>query len=206
MTLIIIIVTCIISIVAFSKREWMVEMQFNPWSVYHRKQYYRLLSHGFLHADWIHLFVNMFVLYSFGSLIEQYFHFFKEQNITHFPVLNYLFLYVSAIVISSLTTLKKHKEDVWYNAVGASGAVSAIVFTSIFLDPWNKLYFFAIIPIPGIVFGALYLAYTHYMSKKSNDNINHDAHFIGAVYGFFYPLLIDPKLFWLFFNQLVSLK
>ncbi len=206
MTLVLIIVTCIVSIVAFSNRVWMDKLQFNPWMTYHRKQYYRLITHGFLHADWIHLFFNMFVLYSFGTGIEHYFRYFDQQEIIRYPILNYVFLYFSALIVSSLTTLKKHRENVWYNAVGASGAVSAVVFAFIFLNPWHKLYFFAIIPIPGIIFGALYLWYSQYMSKKSNDNINHDAHFIGAVYGFFFPVLIEPKLFWLFFNQLISLK
>lgn len=200
----IIIITSAISVVAFSNRKWMDLMQLNPWQVYHRKQYYRLFTHGLLHADWIHLFVNMFVLYSFGTSIELYFNRMESEDIILFPKTNFIFLYCSAIVISSLTTLKKQRENVWYNAVGASGAVSAIVFTFIFLNPWHMLYFFAIIPIPGIIFGGLYLWYSYYLAQKGEGNINHDAHFIGAVYGFFYPVLLEPKLIFHFFNQLVS--
>jgi membrane associated rhomboid family serine protease len=86
--------------------------------------------------------------------------------------------------------------------VGASGAVSAVVFTSIFFRPLDNLYIMGILPIPAIIFGVAYLVYSHYMSKMSSDNINHDAHFIGAVFGFIYPLLLDPKLFKVFLNQL----
>jgi membrane associated rhomboid family serine protease len=93
-----------------------------------------------------------------------------------------------------MITLFRHRNNRWYNSVGASGAVSAIIFTSIFFNPLDKLYFFAIIPIPGIVFAVLYLVYSSYMSRRSKDNINHDAHLLGAVYGFTFPLLIDLDL------------
>jgi len=111
-------------------------------------------------------------------------------------------LYFGGIVIASLTTLKKYKDNSYYQSVGASGAVSAVVFTYIFFDPLSKLLFMFIIPIPAIVFGIAYLAYSHYMSKKEGDYINHDAHFVGSVFGFIYPLLIDPKLFLIFLNKL----
>ena len=90
----------------------------------------------------------------------------------------------------------------YYSAIGASGAVMAVVFTSIFFDPWNKLYFFGLIPIPGIVFGALYLAYSWYMSKQNKDNIGHDAHFFGAIFGLVYPVIIDPSLLHHFISKL----
>jgi membrane associated rhomboid family serine protease len=93
-----------------------------------------------------------------------------------------------------MITLFRHRNNRWYNSVGASGAVSAIIFTSIFFNPMDRLYFFAVIPIPGIVFAILYLVYGSYMSRRSKDNINHDAHLLGAVYGFVFPLLIDFDL------------
>ena len=99
-----------------------------------------------------------------------------------------------SLIISSIYSIFKYKNNVHYSALGASGAVMAVVFTSIFFDPWNKLYLFGIVAIPGILFGILYLAYSFYMSKKNVDNIGHDAHFIGAVFGFVYPILIDVGL------------
>jgi membrane associated rhomboid family serine protease len=205
MTLIIVLVTSIVSVLAFSRPEMMYRLQFNPYQVYHRKQYYRLLTHALLHADWVHLFINMFVLFSFGSAVEHYFGRLENMGIMRFPVLYFLLLYVGAVVFSSLTTLHKHKDNHWYNSVGASGGVSAVVFTSIFFAPWQNLLLYAVIPIPGIIFGLLYLAYSHYMSRKASDNINHDAHFVGAVFGLIFPLLIDFNLLGTFINQLFRL-
>ncbi len=202
MTIYIVIITAIVSVLAFSRPDLMTRLQFNPYQVYHRKQYYRLLTHGLLHADWVHLFINMLVLFSFGTAVEYYFQQLAAHGLLMFPRLTYIILYVGAVVVSSLTTLKKHKDHHWYNSVGASGGVSAVIFTSIFFAPWQNLLLYAIIPIPGVIFGILYLAYSHYASKKSSDNINHDAHFIGAVFGLVFPVLIDFNLLGSFFEQL----
>lgn len=202
MTLIIVLITSVVSVLAFSRPELMYKLQFNPYQVYHRKEYYRILTHALLHGDWVHLFVNMFVLFSFGNAVEMYFGRLEAMGVIRFPVLIYLLLYISAVMVSSLTTLFKHKDNHWYNSVGASGGVSAVVFTSIFFAPWQNLYLYAIIPIPGVVFGILYLAYSHYASRKASDNINHDAHFIGAVFGLFFPLLVDFSLLGPFIEQL----
>lgn len=203
MTLIFVLVTTVISILAFNNGQLFSKLQFNPYQVYHRKEYYRLISHGFIHADWLHLFVNMFVLYSFGTAVENIFAILEAQGMMKFGKAWFTFMYLSAIVFASLTTLKKHKDNVYYNSVGASGAVSAILFCSIFFEPWNTLQLYFAIPIPAIIFGVLYLFYSHYMSKRNMDNINHDAHFIGAVFGFLFPLLINFDLIYNFLNQLL---
>jgi membrane associated rhomboid family serine protease len=106
--------------------------------------------------------------------------------------------------VASLVSLFRHKDDVWYNAVGASGAVSAIIFFFIFFNPWELIYFYGIIPVPGIIMGVLYLAYSQFMSKREADNINHDAHLTGALFGFLFPLLIDYRLIHYFITQLMS--
>lgn len=204
MTLLIIAITSVISIIAFNRRDIFNKLQLNPYAVYHKKEWYRILSHGFLHADWVHLFVNMFVLYSFGSAVESIFKQLAANGIIQSPVLVYLILYFGSMIFATVTTIAKHRDNEWYNSIGASGAVSAVVFTSIFFQPLANLYFFAVIPIPGIVFGALYLGYSHYMSRKGDDNINHDAHFIGALFGFIFPLFLDPKLINVFLNQLFN--
>jgi membrane associated rhomboid family serine protease len=197
-TLVIIILTTVVSINGFNNRETFLKLQFNPYQVHHRKQWYRLLSHSMLHADYAHLFINMFVLYSFGTALEYYFAYFFGTKGMYI----YILLYISSIAFASIGGLIKHKDNHYYNAVGASGAVSAVVFAAIFFAPLNKILFFMVLPIPGIIFGVLYLVYSYYMSKKANDHVAHDAHFFGAVYGFFFPLIIDYKLIFFFFDQL----
>jgi len=194
MTIIIIIVTLIITVIGFYNDEVMSKMMLNPYQVYHKKEWYRMITHGFLHADWTHLIINMIVLYSFGSNVEAWFGKLKMAGYIDSVAITYSLLYFGGIIISSLITLFRHRNNRWYNSVGASGAVSAIIFTSIFFNPLDRLYFFAVIPIPGIIFAILYLLYSSYMSRRSKDNINHDAHLLGAVYGFLFPLLIDFDL------------
>jgi len=205
MTILLIIITSIISIIAFNRRELFDKLQLNPYAVYHKKEWYRIISHGFLHADWMHLFINMFVLFSFGGAVENIFKQLEFEGIIKSPVLSYVILYFASMIFATITSIKKQKDNYWYNSVGASGAVSAVVFTSIFFHPWTNLYFYAVIPIPGIVFGILYLAYSHYMSKRGKDNTNHDAHFIGAVFGFLFPIMLEPKLIHVFLDQILTI-
>jgi membrane associated rhomboid family serine protease len=202
MTLFIIIVTVIITIIAFNSEELLNRLMLNPYQVVHKKEWYRIITHGFLHADWTHLIINMIVLFSFGSSVEREFRNLSMSGYINSPALAYSILYFGGIIISSLITLIRHRNNRWYNSVGASGAVSAVIFTSIFLSPLDRLYFFAVLPIPGIVFAVLYLVYSSYMSRRNRDNINHDAHFLGAVYGFIFPILIDLDLMSGFIEQL----
>lgn len=200
--IILIAVICLISFVAFSRPEIMARYQLNAWSVINRKEYVRVISYGFLHADWMHLLINMFVLYSFSEGVMFYFKYF----FTGYTDLRFLILYLSAIPISAIYSTIKNRSNHAYNAVGASGAVSAVVFTSIFFDPYNPILLFAVIPIPGIIFGVIYLFYSAHMARKQVDNIGHDAHFWGAVYGFIFPLFYDPTLIFRFFDQFLSFK
>jgi len=176
----------------------MSRFQFSAFQVYHRKQYYRLITHAFLHANWEHLIVNMIVLFSFGTVVERYFSYHFGPSGNNY----YLILFFGSVIFSSLWSLYHEKNNYYYNAVGASGAVSAILFTAIFFDPWSNIYFFGILPIPGIVFGGLYLYYSWYMSRKKLDNVGHDAHFLGALFGFFLPVIIRPSLFMDFLDLL----
>lgn len=204
MTIVFIIITTLVSVVAFGNDQVFSKMKFNPYQVYHRKEYYRLLSHGFVHADWLHLIVNMFVLYSFGSAVENYFDQLEAAEMMKYGKAWYTFMYLAAIIFSSVTTLKKYKDNPLYNSVGASGAVSAILFCSIFFNPWAKLGLYFVIPMPAIIFGVGYLIYSQYMSRRNMDNVNHDAHFIGAVFGFLFPLLIKFSFINIFINQLLG--
>ncbi|HKJ78359.1 MAG TPA: rhomboid family intramembrane serine protease [Prolixibacteraceae bacterium] len=199
-TWIIIATTAVISFLAFQNQELMQKLQFNAAQIVHRKQYYRLVSHAFVHANWPHLIVNMLVLFFFGRNIEAYFGYFFGAQAT----LYFILLYLGGILASNLWSLIKHQNIYYYNAVGASGAVSAVLFAFIFFDPWEKLYFFGILPIPGILFAVGYLIYSYQMGKKKADNVAHDAHFLGAVFGFVLPIILQPGLFNRFIDQLFS--
>jgi membrane associated rhomboid family serine protease len=205
MTIIIIVITVLISIAAFYNRELFSKLQFNAYQVYHGKEWHRLLTHGFLHANYTHLIVNMLVLFMFGTAAEQWLQGLETDGIIKYYRLVFVLFYLAAIVLASSISLFKHKEDAWYNSVGASGAVSAILFFNIFFNPWEKLYVYALIPVPGIILGVVYLVYSQYMSRKETDNINHDAHFVGAVFGFIFPLLLDIRLINHFIHELLRM-
>ncbi len=200
MTIIIIAITVLTSIAAFKNNELLYKYQFNAYQILKRNQWYRLITYGFLHANWDHLLVNMIVLYFFGDAIEYY----LTDNFGSAGVFYFFTLYLSAIVISTLYDLRKHREHYHYNAVGASGATSAVVFATIFFAPLQPVYLFFVIPIPGIIFGAAYLYYSYYMGKKNIDNIGHSAHFYGALFGFLFPILLNPQLFSVFLQKILN--
>jgi membrane associated rhomboid family serine protease len=169
----------------------------NPYKVHTDNQYFRFITSGFIHGDWMHLIFNMIALYSFGSNLEYYLRVFKGPEYQ----LYYYGLYLVALILSELPTYLKHRNDSGYNSLGASGAVSAIVFACIIVSPLSWLSFF-FIPMPAFIFGFLYLAYSYYASKKSLGGINHDAHFYGAVFGVIAIILIHPPTLTNFFEQL----
>jgi len=201
MTIILIAITVAVSYAAFKNPKLMDMLQFNASKIIYKKEYHRLITHAFIHANWEHLFVNMIVLLSFGRAIEMYFtYIFGDRQILY-----YFLLYFGGILVSNIYALIKHRNNYFYNSVGASGAVSAVLFAAIFFDPWNKILFFFVLPIPGIVFAGLYLVYSYQMSTKQKDNVAHDAHFLGAVYGFIFPVLLNPQLFGQFIDKLFRL-
>jgi membrane associated rhomboid family serine protease len=199
MTLYIIIFTAAISLLAFNQPNITNAFIFEPFSIKNYKQYYRYVTCGFLHADFFHLFVNMFVLYSFGQAVEYYYSKIFGSN----SWIIYLLLYFTSIFAANVATYFKYQNDTGYRSLGASGAVSAVVFTSILFNPYAKIYLYGIVGLPGILLGIAYLVYSYYMSRKDNaDNINHDAHWQGAVYGILFTIALKPKVFVLFLNQL----
>lgn len=192
--------TSFISYLAFQNYSLVEKLQFNAAKIIQGKEYYRLVSHAFIHANWTHLLVNMFVLFFFGRNIELDFY----RNFGNKFIVYFLLLYFGGILASNIWSLIKHQNNYYYNSVGASGAVSAVLFASIFFDPWNKLYLFAVIPIPGILFAAGYLFYSYQKGKKDNDNVAHDAHILGSVFGFVFPILLKPDLFGQFIDKLFA--
>lgn len=201
MTIILIVITVAVSYAAFNSPKLMDQLQFNASKIVHKHEYHRLVTHAFIHANWEHLFVNMIVLFSFGQAIEEYF----KYNFGNNAILDYALLYLGGILVSNIYALIKHRNNYFYNSIGASGAVSAVLFAAIFFDPWNKILFFMILPIPGIVFAALYLVYSYQMSMKQKDNVAHDAHFLGALFGFIFPILLNYQLFESFLDKLFRL-
>ncbi len=199
-TYIIIAVTVIVSFLSFSNRSLFDKLLFDPYRIFHQRQYYRFLTHGLVHADWMHLGINMFVLLSFGRMVEDVFIvIFGNGKGMYF----YLLLYIGGLLLSSTPSFGKHKNNAWYTAVGASGAVSAIVFASILISPLSGIRFIFIpFDIPAFIFGLLYLGYSAYMAKRGQDNIGHDAHFYGALFGLLFPILIKPGLLIGFINQI----
>ncbi|BEG99056.1 rhomboid family intramembrane serine protease [Bacteroides sedimenti] len=194
-TYIIIGITAVISYICFTNQGLFDKLAFSPYRTVKNGEWHRLITHGFVHADTTHLLVNMLTLWSFGVYIEQGFQYLG------LGLGGYLGLYFGGMVAASVYDLIKHKDDYYYRSVGASGAISAVLFTSIFFNPFGKILLFAIIPIPGILFGPLYLIYCQYMNKRGGGNINHNAHFYGAVYGIIYPILLEPGLIQVFLSN-----
>jgi len=192
MTYFFIAITVLVSIYAFQRRDIFDKLKFNAYAINKHKEWYRFLTYGLIHADWMHLLINMFVLYSFGEIVE------IIMNL-HFGFKAYLYyalLYIGGIAFSTLYDYGKHKNDSYYNTVGASGAVAAVVFSSIILYPQGRIFLFFIpIGIPAPIFGILYLIYSAYMSKKAIDNIGHNAHFTGSIYGLLFTIALKPSLF-----------
>lgn len=185
-TLALIAVTVIVSWQAWQQPRLLERLILWPPAIDRQRQYDRLLTHGFIHADWGHLLFNMITLYSFGSAMERYF----TDRIT---AIGYLLFYLSAIVMAILPTYMRHKHDAHYRSLGASGAVSAVLFAFILLAPWSSIYVFLIpIGIPAIVYAVLYVAYSIWMDRRGGDNINHSAHLWGGLYGVMFTLLQDP--------------
>jgi membrane associated rhomboid family serine protease len=198
-----VILSVLTSVAAFRREELFNKLDLSPARIVHQKEYYRIFTHAFLHADYFHLGINMLVLYSFGRYVEQIFSQLESAGLIFSGPFFYILLYVIGIVLASVSTISRHRNNESYSAVGASGAVSAIVFSYIFFAPLEKIYFYMVLPIPGILFGVLYLIYSSYMSRRKSDNINHSAHFWGAVVGFVFPILLEPSLFMVFLDKLL---
>jgi membrane associated rhomboid family serine protease len=197
-----VILSVLTSVAAFRREELFNKLDLSPARIVHQKEYYRIFTHAFLHADYFHLGINMLVLYSFGRYVEQIFSQLESAGLIFSGPFFYILLYVTGIVLASVSTISRYRNNESYSAVGASGAVSAIVFSYIFFAPLEKIYFYMVLPIPGILFGVLYLIYSSYMSRRKSDNINHSAHFWGAVVGFVFPILLEPSLFMVFLDKL----
>ena len=182
-TTIIIAITALVTFTGLSNPEFFDKFKFNISSIKAGEQY-RMITSGFLHADWFHFAFNMFSFWSFANFLIQ-----------EFSTINFLLIYFGSMVVGSVLTYYIHKEEPYYSAIGASGAVMGIIYCAILLYPENSILLFGAIPIPGYIFAFLYLAYSIYGMKVQYDNIGHTAHLGGAIGGLLFTLLLMPNLF-----------
>lgn len=192
----IIIITVAISFFAWQNQHFLNRLIFYPPAV-KRGQYDRFITHGFIHADGMHLLFNMFTLYFFGRAIERFY-------INQFGYLGFVAFYVLAIVFAMIPSYLKYKNNPRYLSLGASGGVSAVLFAFILFAPWETLYLFAVVPIPAIIFAVLYTAYSIYADRRGGGNINHSAHLYGAAFGVFATIIIKPSIFIHFLEALFN--
>ncbi len=200
-TLIIIIFTSLISYQGFSRYEFIDRLKHSPSREANANEYYRMLTSGFVHADWTHLLVNMFVLYSFGEYIESYI---VAQFGNPLGKIIFVLLYLLNIILANIPTAIRHRNNPSFSSIGASGAVSGIVFIFILLNPWATLSLFFIIPVPAIIAGVGYLIYSSWAANKGHGRLDHSAHFAGALAGMLMMIALRFEVLTEFVQRLVA--
>lgn len=201
-TLIIIIITVAVSLYTMQQPAILNSLMMNPYQVVHSGQYYRMISSGFIHRDHMHLIFNMFSFYFFGTQLEYIFkEIFGSLGSVHF-----IALYILGIVVSDIPTVIKNHKNIHYNSLGASGAVSAVVFACILFLPLRDICIYGVFCFPGFILGIGYLIYSYFSSRKSNDGINHDAHLYGALFGIIYCIVFFPDSIRIFIEQMGEWK
>lgn len=202
MTFGIISVTLLISIYCFKNPRVTRRLIFNPYQVHTRWQYYRFLTSGFIHQDFSHLLLNMLSLYFFGLVVEKVFSIiFPPLGMVYF-----LGFYLAGIIVSGIPTYSKNKRNPGYNSLGASGGVASVIFASIIFQPLQPICIYFALCIPGFILGLLYLIGSYYQGKRAKDNINHDAHFYGALFGVLFCAVFYPSSIPDFFDQIAQWK
>lgn len=198
----ILLLTVLVSLIAFSDRRVFDALAFEPFVVAARKDHHRFLTHALVHADWPHLLVNMFVLHGFAPFVEGYL-----TGLTPLPGSWLLvLLYASAAVVACIPGYRRHRHDPGYRAVGASGAVSAVLFAHILIMPTAQVGLFLLpVGLPSAVFGVLYLIYEGTMHRRGGDNVAHDAHLMGAIHGVLFMVVLRPSLVPAFFGAITDL-
>jgi membrane associated rhomboid family serine protease len=189
-TLIIILLTVAASIGAFNREKIMDDLIFYPPAIKYNRQYYRFISNGFIHADYPHLIFNMVTLYSFGTILELSLYSY-DCYLGSLGKLFYVLLYFFGLIASSIPDYIRHKDSNHFRSLGASGAISAVVFASIVLAPKSEVGFpfITTLKIPGYIYGILYLAVTAYLDKRGGGRINHSAHLWGSIFGIVFTVI-----------------
>ncbi|SDQ00694.1 Membrane associated serine protease, rhomboid family [Mucilaginibacter sp. OK268] len=191
---VIFVITIITSLMAFSNENLYGKLILHPYNVSRGRYVYTVITSGLIHKDWMHLFFNMLSFYFFAFQLE--------------PLLGhwqFAVLYIASLILSDMPSVMKHRENYNYYSLGASGAVSAVVFSAILYNPLGQMMILPLpIPIPAVIFGILYLVYCSYASKYSRDNINHDAHLYGALSGLMITIIFHPGILPGFFQQITE--
>ena len=195
-TLGLIALTCAISWFAWQNPKLLGRMILWPPAIARGKEFHRLLSYGFVHADGQHLLFNMITLYFFGGLIERAYS-------DYLGPVGFALFYLSALLVSILPTYLRHRNDPNYRSLGASGAVSAVLFAFILISPWSLIFVF-VIPVPAIIYTAIYVGYSIWAERRGRDNVNHSAHLWGAGYGVLFSLIMEPRICGLFLSRLFN--
>jgi membrane associated rhomboid family serine protease len=195
-TFLLIGVTVLVSWQAFNNRVLLDRLILWPPAIDRNRQYDRLVTHGFIHADGQHLLFNMITLFFFGRVIEPVF-------VAQIGVLGFAAFYLSAIVMAIMPTYFRHQHDSHYRSLGASGAVSAVLFSYILFAPWSLIFVF-FLPVPAILYAVAYIGYSIWMDRRGGDNINHSAHLWGAAYGVMFTLLMEPDVLGHFGRQVLQ--
>ena len=201
-TIAIIVITVGVSLYAMQKPSTQYALTMNPYMITKRGQYFRLITSGFIHNDHMHLIFNMFSFYFFGSQLEYIF----EVIFGQLGTVYFIAMYLLGIVVSDVPTLFKHQNNHAYNSLGASGAVSAVIFACILFQPLQDICLYGVLCFPGFILGAIYLIYSYQSAKRSRDNINHDAHLFGALFGLLYCIVLYPSSVIMFIEQMKEWK
>ena len=195
-TLILIAITCAVSFTAMNNPRMIDALILWPPAISRKKEYFRLLSYGVIHADFMHLLFNMVTLYFFGRVTEGFY----NDVLGPFGL---AIFYVGGLLASILPTYYKHRDDSKYYSLGASGAVSAVLFAFILFAPWSTIYIY-VLPVPAIIYAVLYVAYSIYSERQGGDRVNHSAHLWGAAYGVLATILLEPRIFPAFLTALAN--
>ncbi len=201
-TKIIAILVFLVSMQGFNDRNFFERYKHSPYLVVHNKEYYRLLTSGFLHGSWTHLLINLFVFWQFGDFVENFIFYSAYGRVLGGFL--YALLVLLSIIAGNIHSTIQYKNDAYYGSIGLSGAVSAILFSYVLANPWSKVYLYAILPIYTVVAAVLYLIYSQWASKNSRDNVDHSAHFYGAIFGLVYTIAVYPDIVPYFINRFME--
>ena len=196
LTLAIIAITCIVSFIAFKDGKLMQRLLLWPPAVEKKHEYWRLLSYGLVHADFQHLLFNMITLFFFGRAMEALY-------ASHLGMFGFLWFYLGGLLVSILPSYIQNRHNPNYQSLGASGAVSAVLFAFILLSPWSMILVF-VIPVPAILYAVAFIGYSIYMDRRGGGNVNHTAHMWGAAYGLVFTMVMEPRIIPYFLQQLAN--
>jgi len=186
MTLVLVAITVAISIAGFNNLRVIESLIFSPLAVLRNRDWHRLVTYGFIHADGTHLLFNMVTLFFFGPQVE-------AALVPRIGSAGYILFYLAALVVSILPSMWRHRNDAKWLSLGASGAVTAVLFAFILLRPWAMIVVF-VVPMPAILYAVVYVAYTIWADRRQRDRVNHSAHLWGAAFGVLFMVALSPRI------------